>query len=222
MKGLLRTFLFRKFIHTFEGIIMFGLKSYTSNKNWKDLFRLFRNHRCEIDDSGDLRIGAAKVGGDYWVRGENGLWVQGHNTGTYEGYNYILRCVFGGNSPPASMYLAPFAANVTPLSTWTIAIWISTATEATTTYSEATRQAFVESTPADGSTNNYSSPATFTAASATTWYGFGVMNTATKGDSSTYPTQALIAGAKFATAESLSGAGAQLSIKYRYYLQPIA
>lgn len=198
---------------------MFGLERLTSKRNFKDFGRLFRNKRFEIDDDGDLLIGGARVGGDYFIRGENGLWVPGHNTGTIEGWNFILRCVFGGISPPTSMFIAPYTANWTPTTASTSATFHSTAIEETTGYSETTRQPYVESTPASGSVDNYSNPAVFTATGAVTWYGFGVFNTATKNDASTYPTQALVAAAKFATAESLSGSGSELGIKYRYYLE---
>jgi hypothetical protein len=202
---------------------MFNLKGLTSFRNWRDFGRLFRNHKCEIDDEGDLLIGGARMGGEYFVRNSvTGLWIPGKNTGTYEGYNYLLRCVFGNNSPPTSMFIAPYTANQTPTSSWTAAIFHSTAIEETTGYSETTRQAYVESTPSSGSVDNYSNPAVFTATGAVTWYGFGVLNTATKDDASVYPTQALMGAAKFATAETLSGSGSQLAIKYRYYIQPVS
>lgn len=198
-----------------------NLNSLAQARIWRDFGRLIRNGKSDIDETGDLIVGGARIGGDYAVQGASGLWVPGHNTGTYEGYNFLLRCVFGGSSPPSSLYIAPYTANQTPTSAWTAATFRSTALEETTGYSEATRQAFVSSTPASGEVTNYASPATFTASGAVTWYGFGLFTTATKNDSSTYPAQALIAAAKFATAEVLGAVGSQLAIKYRYYLQPV-
>lgn len=187
----------------------------------RDFGRLFRNGKSDIDERGDLIVGGARIGGDYAVRGGSGLWVSGHNTGTYEGYNFLLRCVFGGSSPPSSLYIAPYTTNQTPTSSWTAVTFRTTAIEESTGYLEATREAFVSSTPSSGEVTNYASPATFTATGAVVWYGFGVLTTATKNDASVYPTQALIAAAKFASAESLGAAGAELAIKYRYYLQPV-
>lgn len=198
---------------------MFGLDKLTSHRNWRDFGRLFRNRRYELNEGGELLIGCARIGGEYFVKGECGLWVHGKNTGTVEGWNYILLCMAGTTAPSTSWYVAPYLANWTPTINATAATFHSTALEDSAGYSETTRQTFVSSTPSAGSVDNFSNPAVITAAGAVAWYGLGILNTATKNDASVYPTQALIAAAKFAAAENMSGAGAQLGIKYRYYIE---
>lgn len=201
---------------------MFGLDQLTSRRNWRDFGRLFRNRRYDLNEVGELIIGGARIGGNFLVKGEGGLWVPGKNTGTTEGWNYILLCMAGTTVPSTSWYIAPYTANWTPTIASTAATFHSTALEETTGYSETTRQAYASSSPAAGSINNYASPAVFTATGAVVWYGFGLFNTSTKDDASAYPTQAMIAAAKFTSAESLSGSGSQLGIKYRYYIEAAA
>jgi hypothetical protein len=196
-------------------------------KIWADFLRLVNNHRWEADDNGDVLIAKARVSGI--VTSEQCGRIQTvNNTWTTEGLMWLLRCCVAGGTPTGAVYVAPFGGNVTPATTWTAggtgAGFKTVATELSTEYSEVARVEYVESAPAasgnDGSTNNTSNKATITAASATTIYGIGILTHSTKQLETAYPNQALLAAAKFATAEVLSAAGASLGIGYTLNLSP--
>jgi hypothetical protein len=119
----------------------------------------FPYHRALL--RGDAFIGGARVG---------------RNLVTAQGVALIA-----SDAMPATLYMAWFSGNVTPLASWTAANFSSNATEITSTsegHVEATRPAL---TSFDGLT-----PAEFNARTATTLtvYGFGLFTNSTRGGTS--------------------------------------
>jgi predicted hotdog family 3-hydroxylacyl-ACP dehydratase len=79
-------------------------------------------------------------------------------------------------------------------------------------YSELTRQAFVESVPANKSTNNTASPAVITSSADTqTIYGACLVSNSTKNN---IASGVLLSAAKYSVARSLPTTGDALGIKY--------
>jgi len=181
-------------------------------RHWRELGRLFRNHRWERNDDGEILISHARIGGVFECDAPDGLGVvQTPNLITTEGCNYLLSVGIANGTQHTTFYVAPFSGNVAVADTLTAANFASTQTELTTQYSESTRVAFVESTPASKSTNNTASPATITAAAdnVTIW-GAGLLSLSTKGGT----TGVCLAAAKYSTARTLALTGDTIGIKY--------
>lgn len=181
-------------------------------RHWRELGRLFRNHRWERNDDGEILISHARIGGVFECDAPDGLGVvQTPNLITTEGCNYLLSAGIANGTQHATFYVAPFSGNVAVADTLTAANFASTQTELTTQYSESTRVAFVESTPASKSTNNTANPATITAAadSVTIW-GLGLLSLSTKGGT----TGVCLAAAKYSTVRTLALTGDTIGIKY--------
>lgn len=192
-----------------------GLKGFFGRlapKYWRELGRLFRNHQWERTDDGDLLIGRTLIGGVFECDALDGSGViRTRNLITTEGCNYLLSAGIAGGTQYTTFYVAPFSGNVAVSDALTAANFSTTQTELSTQYSETTRVAFVESTPASKSTNNTASPATITAAtdSVSIW-GLGLLSTSTKSAT----TGVLLAAAKYSSARILSTSGDTLGIKY--------
>ena len=181
-------------------------------RNWRELGRRFRNHQWDRNDDGEIIISHARIGGLFECEAADGLGVvQTRNLITTEGCNYLLSAGVANGTQHTTFYVAPFSGNVAVADTLTAANFASTQTELTTQYSESTRVAFVESTPASKSTNNTANPATITAAvdSVTIW-GLGLLSLSTKGGT----TGVCLAAAKYSTARTLALTGDTLGIKY--------
>lgn len=181
-------------------------------RHWRELGRFWRNHRWERNDDGEILISHARIGGVFECDAADGLGVvQTRNLITTEGCNYLLSAGIANGTQHTTFYVAPFSGNVAVADTLTAANFASTQTELTTQYSESTRVAFVESTPASKSTNNTANPATITAAvdSVTIW-GLGLLSLSTKGGT----TGVCLAAAKYSTARTLALTGDTLGIKY--------
>jgi len=103
-----------------------------------------------------------------------------HNLMPVEGLNHMLSVTFAGGSQVATWYVGIFEGNYTPLSTDTMATFPGSATESTA-YSESTREAFVESTPASGSTSNSANKAEFTMNASKSIYGAFISSSSVKG-----------------------------------------
>lgn len=186
--------------------------SQLKGRDWRNLGRLFRNHHWERDDDGEILIGHARIGGVFECDAADGLGVvQTRNLITTEGCNYLLSVGVANGTQHTTFYVAPFSGNVAVADTLTAANFASTQTELTTQYSESTRVAFVESTPASKSTNNTANPATITAAvdNVTIW-GLGLLSLSTKGGT----TGVCLAATKYSAARTLALTGDTLGIKY--------
>lgn len=193
--------------------------SQLKSRDWRNLGRLFRNHRWERDDDGDILIGHARIGGVFECEAPDGLGaIRTRNLLTTEGCNYLLSVGIANGTQYSTFYVAPFSGNVAVADTLTAANFASTQTELTTQYSESTRVAFVESTPASKSTNNTASPAVVTAAtdSVSIW-GAGLLSSSTKGGT----TGVLLSAAKYASVRTLALTGDTLGIKYTLTLANI-
>lgn len=181
-------------------------------KYWRELARLFRNHKWERNDDGEILISRTTIGGVFECDAPDGLGVvRTNNLITTEGCNYLLSAGIAGGTVYTTFYVAPFSGNVAVADTLTAANFTTTQTELTTQYSETTRVAFVESAPASKATNNTANPATFTAAtdSVSIW-GLGLLSTSTKSAT----TGVLLAAAKYSAARTLPTAADTLGIKY--------
>ncbi len=182
-------------------------------RHWKELARFFRNHKWERNDDGDILISHARISGIYETFANDGKGVVATpNLITTEGANYLLSAGIANGTVYTTFYVAPFSGNVAVVDTLTAANFTATQTELTNThYSETTRVAFVEATPASKSTNNTVSPATFTAATdAVTIWGVGLLSTSTKSAT----TGVLLSAAKYGSVRTLSTAGDTLGVKY--------
>lgn len=196
--------------HTINPIA--GLVNALLPKHWRELYRLYRNHKWDINDDGDLLIGHAKFSGRYETHAPDGLGcVQTSNLLTTEGCNLLLSVCLAGGSQVGTWYLAPFSGNVTVADTLTAATFASGTTELTTQYTEASRVAYQESVPASKSTSNTANPAVFTSAvdDVNIW-GIGLLSTSTKGSTS----GTLLSVAKYSTVRNLPVAGDTLGVKY--------
>ena len=97
--------------------------------------------------------------------------------------NYMLSTAFRDGAKQSSWYVAIYEGNYTPTADVTAATFPSLATECTS-YSAATRPAYVSSAPAGGSIDNAASRAEFTATADKTIYGGALVSAATKGSTS--------------------------------------
>jgi len=93
-----------------------------------------------------------------------------HNLVPSVGQNHILDVILKGGTAYPNWYIGLFEGNYTPTTNDTMATVASNATECVA-YSEATREAFVGSTPAGGSCTNTDSKAEFTFTAGKTLYG---------------------------------------------------
>lgn len=181
-------------------------------RHWRELGRLFRNHKWERNDDGEILISRTSIGGVFECAAPDGMGVvRTPNLITTEGCNYLLSSGIAGGTQYTTFYVAPFSGNVAVADTLTAANFTTTQTELTTQYTETTRVAFVESAPASKSTNNTASPATVTAAtdSVSIW-GIGLLSTSTKSATS----GVLLAAAKYSSARTLASSGDTLGVKY--------
>ena len=181
-------------------------------KYWRELARLFRNHKWERNDDGEILISHATIGGVFECDANDGLGVViTRNKVMTEGMNYLLSAGIAGGTVYTTFYVAPFSNNVDPVVGLTAATFSTTQAELTTEYSETTRVAFVESTPSGGGTNNTASPATITAAtdSVSIW-GLGLISATAKSAT----TGVLLAASKYSTVRTLPTASDTLGIKY--------
>lgn len=117
-----------------------------------------------------------------------------HNLIPTEGLNHMLATEFAGGTPVATWYIGLYEANYTPVAGDTAATFVGLATE-TTTYTEATRRAFVPGAVAGGSVSNTASKAEFTSSANKTVYGAFMTSAAAKGATS----GVLISAVKFAS-----------------------
>lgn len=131
------------------------------------------------------------------------------NVVTDEGINHSLNVTFNAQSQVTTWYVGLFVNNYTPVSGDTAATFPGSAGEATTQYSEGSRQTYVEAASTAKSITNSANKATFTAAATVTVYGAFLSSVATKGAT----TGVLMAAAKFATAKALE-TGDQLLVTY--------
>lgn len=181
-------------------------------KHWRELYRLYRNHKWDINDEGDLLISHARISGRYETYAPDGLGcLQTSNLLTTEGCNLLLSVGLAGGTQVGTWYLAPFSGNITVADTLTAATFASGTTELTTQYSEASRVAYQESVPASKSTNNIANPAVFTSAvdDVNIW-GIGLLSASTKGSTS----GTLLSVAKYSTVRNLPVTGDTLGVKY--------
>ena len=116
---------------------------------------------------------------------------------TNEGLNWALNKIFRETTG----YVAPFtSASYVPAATDTAANFPSLAAEATTQYSEGTRQPHVNTVSTSKLISNAGNMAAFTAASAVTLYGVGLTTNSIKGST----TGTLMASTVFDVPKTLS------------------
>lgn len=120
-----------------------------------------------------------------------------HNLMPTEGLNHTLSVLLAGGAQAATWYVGLFEANYTPVAGDTAATFPASATE-TTTYTEATRVAFVPGTISGGAVTNSASRAEFTSNSNKTVYGAFLSSASGKGATS----GVLLSAAKFATSKT--------------------
>ena len=123
-----------------------------------------------------------------------------------EGENHILNVIFKAATQITSWFVGIYEGNYTPLATDTAAVFPANATE-TTTYAEATRQAFTPGAVAAGAVDNTAALATFTSNSAKTIYGMFISSASAKGAT----TGVLISAVKFGSAQTF-GSGTLLRV----------
>jgi hypothetical protein len=115
-----------------------------------------------------------------------------------QGLNHILSVVVGAGSQNNTWYVGIFEGNYTPVAGDTMATFPASATESSA-YTEASRPAFVESSPSGGSTSNSASKAEFTMNATKTIYGCFLSSVATKNGT----TGVLLSASKFGTAKAV-------------------
>lgn len=133
----------------------------------------------------------------------------GKNVVTDQGLNHALNVIFNGQTPVGIWYIGLFINNYTPVAGDTAATFPANAGEATTQYSEGSRQTYVEAASTAKSIANTGNEATFTATADVIVYGAFLASLATKGGTSGI----LMAAAKFATPKSLE-VGDKLKVEY--------
>lgn len=131
---------------------------------------------------------------------------------TNEGLDYLLNAGVHGDTQISAWYFAPFTAAHTPAAGDTYAT--PGYTEATTEYSESTRQEWAEGASSGQSITN-STAATITAAASVTIYGAGIVGggtgATTKGDTAGGGT--LLASGQFSASKTLAS-GETLDLTY--------
>lgn len=156
------------------------------------------------------------VSGVYSTQVDQGPVHYHPNLITYQGMDVLNNIFFSASGNPgqvATWYFCPFSGNVSPTTALTAANFNSTLTELTS-YSESTRQAFVEGTSSSGVINNTGNHAVLTASTSCTVWGMGLRSTSTKGDSSGY----VFSASKFSSSETLNNSGSTLTVGYTFTL----
>lgn len=161
-----------------------GLKKVFS-RNGREVLRNLANRRYEVDDSGLLMPGDFRIGweGKGFVRVNGEFAGEFTNSGTIEGWNYILEAAIRGGTAYSSWYTGPFSGNVTPGTSLTAATFHSTCTELSTAYAEAARPAYTTVAAASASVTNSAAAATITVASGQSNVlvrGAGILSVSTK------------------------------------------
>jgi hypothetical protein len=196
---------------------MFSCLASLHPKHLREFSRLFRNHKYERNDDGDILIASARISGVLETTAPDGLGATiSHNIWTTQGFNAMLAVTLANGTQYSTWFMAPFSGNVTPVDTMTAATFSAAVTELTTQYSQATRVEFVESAPASKSTSNTASPAVFTSAvdNVNIW-GVGLLSSSGKGATS----GVLLSYSKYATVRNLPTTGDTLGVRYTLTLQ---
>lgn len=188
------------------------MRFFKSSRFFRELGRLYRNHKWELDDDSDLLIGGAVIRGRWEHEAPDGQGVVvTSNLITTEGVNYLLAAGIGNGAHHTKFFVAPFASNVSVSQSLTAAQFASSTGELTTQYLEPARVEFVESVPASRSLSNVANPAVFTAAAENVdIWGVGLLSTATKNSTA----GVLLSVAKYATKRTLPEVGNTIGIKY--------
>lgn len=131
-----------------------------------------------------------------------------HNLMPVEGLDHTIDVLLTGGTRFTSWYIGLFRGNYTPSSIDVMATFPTLATEATTQYSETTRQLFEPGTIASGAIDNSANKALFTATAAVTIYG-GLMASSPTKAATTGP---LISAVRFSSPKVLDSAGATLQV----------
>lgn len=100
-----------------------------------------------------------------------------------EGVHYMLNAAFREGTQLPSWYIALYEGNYTPVAGLTAATFPAAASECTT-YTNATRPAFVPAAPVSGSIDNVASIASFTSSADKTIYGGAILSSSAKGSTS--------------------------------------
>lgn len=170
-----------------------------------ELRRNFNNHHYERSDGGILfpKIGASAgglfIGGVVSASVNGGPEEISPNLITNEGLAHIVSVIVGGGSQVGTWYIAPFGTDVSPAASWTAANFTATAGEIAAGYDETTRVEYDE-TASGASADNSASKATFTANTAITVRGIGILSVANKSAT----TGKLLAAARLATDKDLT------------------
>lgn len=166
-----------------------------------ELRRALRNGHFEPTDDGRIHFNQLKIlaAGVFEHNLNHGPWAVDRNLLVTEGLNYLLDSALRAQTQLSAWYVAPFAANVTPVAGLTAATFASTQTEFTN-YTAAARQAWTLVAAASGVLTNAAAPAYFTVDDGvqTAIYGFGLLSASAKSSTS----GKLVAAAKLATART--------------------
>lgn len=187
------------------------------NSRTPELRRDFANSKYERTEEGGVFFsrGNVLISGVLSTQLNDGPWIDTPNLIVNEGLAYLLNVGLSAGAQLAAFYVAPFAANVTPVATLTAANFTATQTEHTN-YTEATRPAWADDGVVTQYIENTTTPALITIGSGvgvndTTVWGAALISAS--GKSSTSGT--MIGCAKFAAARSGLQLNDELRLKYR-------
>ena len=181
-------------------------------KLFKELARAVRNRKYEATDAG-MHFPAInmQLGGEFSLQVNDGPVDTFPNLVVDEWRTRALEILFSGATQVTDFYLAPYAANQTPLATWTAANFTSNATEFTN-YVETTRQPWTVGAVDTFSIGNTASKAVFTVGTGAgdTIWGVGLLSQSAKSATTGY----LIAANKSATSRSSLVEGDEITVGY--------
>lgn len=155
-------------------------------RHGREVLRNLANHAYEVDEKDGLLMPggiAFAWQGKGFVRVNGKYAGEFSNSGTIEGWNYLLEAGIRGGTAYSSWYVAPFSGNVTPGTSLTAATFHSTCTELSTAYAEAARPAYTTVAAASASVTNSAAAATITVASGQSNVlvrGAGILSVSTK------------------------------------------
>ena len=153
----------------------------------RELLRRVRNNKYEANDTGGVTFEGGKLAAhalfDFRFNDESPILIP--NLVPPQGIAVFLDTVLGNQSKVATWYMAPFAGNVTPASSWTAGNFASTATEFTNYAGAARPEVVLPTASTGGAIGNAGNRTEFaigslTGATNTTVWGAAVLSSSQK------------------------------------------
>lgn len=200
--------------------------AFRNNKKYRELSRLYRNHKYEKTGLGLLfPTPHVLLGSGFTTWQGKGVHMEkardlctDANRVVSAGLNDILGVYFSADTQKTAWYLSLYRNNYTPQATDVGSTFptAGVADEATTQYNEATRPLWVDAGAASLTIGNTASPAVFTSTGTFAFYGAAMFNGSTKGSTANF----LAAASLFSSVKNLDNTDV-LNVVYTFTIADV-